>query len=259
MASQSERRERASGGEPSASTRPQPLRVGHKGAAHIAPGNTLASFQAALLAGVEMIELDVLPERTDGSGELFIAHDYTDLYSREPLPLASALSHLAGDPYRELTFDVDLKLPGYGLRVVADLERSGLAERSLLSCTYLKELIAIRKRAPQVRLGWSVPRARRDYTASPLTAAPALLALWVGRRILPARARAVIEAGHVDALMAHWRLISPALPAAVAAAGGELYAWTVDDPAIISSLSALGVDGIITNDPRLFDSVAQYA
>jgi glycerophosphoryl diester phosphodiesterase len=37
------------------------------------------------------------------------------------------------------------------------------------------------------------------------------------------------------------------------AAGGELYAWTVDDAARIARLEALGVDGVITNDPRLFD------
>jgi len=35
--------------------------------------------------------------------------------------------------------------------------------------------------------------------------------------------------------------------------GGELYVWTVDDATHDSSgLTALGVDGIITNDPRLF-------
>jgi len=36
-----------------------PRRVGHKGAAHTEPGNTLASFDAALRHGVDMIELDV--------------------------------------------------------------------------------------------------------------------------------------------------------------------------------------------------------
>ena len=39
------------------------LRIGHKGADLIEPGNTLASFDAALAHGVDMIELDVLPER----------------------------------------------------------------------------------------------------------------------------------------------------------------------------------------------------
>jgi glycerophosphoryl diester phosphodiesterase len=48
-------------------------RVGHKGAALIAPGNTTASFDAALAAGVDMIEFDVLPER--GTGRLVLAHD----------------------------------------------------------------------------------------------------------------------------------------------------------------------------------------
>ena len=42
----------------------RPRRVGHKGAAHIEPGNTLASFDAALRHGVDMIELDVLSERS---------------------------------------------------------------------------------------------------------------------------------------------------------------------------------------------------
>ena len=51
----------------------RPRRVGHKGAAHIEPGNTLASFDAALRHGVDMIELDVLSERPDGSGRLLVA------------------------------------------------------------------------------------------------------------------------------------------------------------------------------------------
>ena len=37
-------------------------RIGHKGADHIAPGNTLESFDAALAAGVDMVEFDVLPD-----------------------------------------------------------------------------------------------------------------------------------------------------------------------------------------------------
>ena len=39
---------------------------------------------------------------------------------------------------------------------------------------------------------------------------------------------------------------------AVREGGGELYVWTVDDAAQIAKLTAMGVDGIITNDPRLF-------
>jgi len=52
--------------------------------------------------------------------------------------------------------------------------------------------------------------------------------------------------------MAHWRVVTPRLVRAVREGGGELYVWTVDDPARIAKLTAMGVDGIITNDPRLF-------
>jgi len=54
--------------------------------------------------------------------------------------------------------------------------------------------------------------------------------------------------------MAHWRLITPALVRAVRSGGGELYAWTVDDAGVIATLTRLGVDAIITNDPRLFEA-----
>jgi glycerophosphoryl diester phosphodiesterase len=52
--------------------------------------------------------------------------------------------------------------------------------------------------------------------------------------------------------MTHWRLVSPRLVEAVREAGGDLYVWTVDDAARIRALEALGVTGVITNDPRLF-------
>jgi glycerophosphoryl diester phosphodiesterase len=72
------------------------------------------------------------------------------------------------------------------------------------------------------------------------------------RRRLPTIARGHLDAGRCDAIMAHWRLVSPALVQAVADAGAELYVWTVDDAARIRALEAMGVTGVITNDPRLF-------
>jgi glycerophosphoryl diester phosphodiesterase len=229
-----------------------PRRVGHKGADLIEPGNTLASFDAALHHGVDMIELDVLPERTDGSGELLVAHDYEDARAREPLRFDQALEHLAGERFAALDFDIDVKLPGYERRVLDALRRFGLTERSLLSCTYPQVLARIRAQEPALRLGLSVPRVRRDYTTDMLTAIPALAILTGYRAMLPARARAGLREGRYDAIMAHWRVVTRALVRAVHEGGGELYVWTVDDSARIAKLSELGVDGIITNDPRLF-------
>ncbi len=73
-----------------------------------------------------------------------------------------------------------------------------------------------------------------------------------GRAVLPRRTAAAIRAGRCDAFMVYWRLVSPRLVRAVHAAGGEVYVWTVDDGARIKGFAAMGVDGVITNDPRLF-------
>jgi glycerophosphoryl diester phosphodiesterase len=229
-------------------------RVGHKGADLIEPGNTRASFDAALAHGVDMIELDVLPERR--GDRLLLAHDYEDAESRQPLTLDEGLSHLASEPFAAIDLIVDLKLPGYELAVLEALERHGLSERSLVSTMYRESLERVRAAAPDTKLGWSVPRARRDYTRSSLMAGPAIVALRVMRELMPRRARAAIEAGVCDALLAHWRLVTPRLVAAVKRAGGELYVWTVDDWRRIEALGELGVTGVITNDPRLFASRA---
>ncbi len=230
-------------------------RVGHKGAAHLAPGNTLASFDAAVRAGVDMIEFDVLSERPDGSGRLLLAHDYSALAAAQaPLTLEQGLEHLASEAYAGIELDVDVKLPGYGERVVRALHEAGLTERALVSSTFPEDLDAMRAIEPALRVGWSVPRARHDYTENRLTVAPALALLAGFRAWLPRRARAALRAGRFDAIMAHWRLVTPALVRAVAQGGGELYVWTVDDAALMARMTALGVGGIITNDPRLFSA-----
>ena len=50
-------------------------------------------------------------------------------------------------------------------------------------------------------------------------------------------------------------LVTQRLVDAVRDARGELYVWTVDEQPRIRALEALGVTGIITNDPRLFGAV----
>ncbi len=228
-------------------------KVGHKGADLIVPGNTPASFDAALAAGVDMIEFDVLPEdrQTPSAGRLVLAHDYTRDLAAAPA-LEDGLAHLASGPFAGVELDVDLKLPGYEERVVAALREYGLVERSLVSSNWMRSLVRIRELEPRLRLGWSVPRVRRDYTASRLTRAPAYAMVAYVRSRLPAAVRVHLSAGRCDAVMAHWRLVSGRLVRAVHDAGGELYVWTVDEPARIRTLAALGVTGVITNDPRLF-------
>jgi glycerophosphoryl diester phosphodiesterase len=224
-------------------------RVGHKGADLVAPGNTEASFQAALAAGVDEIEFDVLRLR---DGRLVLAHDYKDAGKREALTLEEGLDHFAGEAYAGVQLIVDLKLPGYEREVVEGLAERALSDRALVSTMYVESLRTLRELAPDLRRSWSVPNVRRDYTRGWL-ALPAYAVLQVVRLRMPGRAAAMIRSGGCQALTSHWRLVSPRLVRAVHGAGGELYVWTVDDPARIRALEQLGVDGVITNDPRLFE------
>jgi glycerophosphoryl diester phosphodiesterase len=227
-------------------------RIGHKGADLIAPGNTLASFDAALEAGVDMVEFDVLPEHRDGSGRLVLAHDYDVVERGGAITLEEGLAHFAQDAWAGVELDVDMKLAGYERRVVAALREHGLAGRALVSTMEEDSLAIVRLAGPEIRLGWSVPKIRRNPLNRRLTRLPAMALAQYARRILPGRAAAAIRDGRVDALMCHWALVSARLVAAIDKAGGELYVWTVDDAERIAALERLGVTGIITNDPRLF-------
>ncbi len=225
------------------------IRVGHKGADHVVPGNTVESFDAALRCGVDMIEFDVMPMP---DGRLVLAHDPDDARSRRPLMLTEALDHFAGADYDGVSLDVDIKVPGYEREVVEALCERGLADRALISSTYPESLALVHELDPGIERGWSVPRASRDYTKSLALALPAYLILRWWRAGLPSQAARAIARGECEALMAHRLLVSPLLVERVHAEGGRLFVWTVDESEEIARLEALGVDGVISNDPRLF-------
>lgn len=226
-------------------------RVGHKGADHIAPGNTTASFDAALAAGVDMVEFDVLPA---ADGRLVLAHDRADSLRPGVLTLEEGLDHLVTDAYAGIELDVDLKLPGYEREVIEALRARNLIDRTLISTMEEQSLPVIRALEPGVRLGWSVPKMRRNPLTNPITRQIALLVAYEYRRRLAGRVVRRLRARQIDAVMAHFAVVDRRLVRMVTEAGGELYVWTVDDRERIEHLEALGVSGIISNDPRLFVS-----
>ena len=166
-------------------------RIGHKGADLIVPGNTPASFDAALAHGVDMIEFDIL----EHEGELLLAHDFEHV---EGAPtLEEGLAHLASAPFAGVELDVDLKLHGYEERAVEALRRHGLIERTLVSTMWMRSLIVLRELEPQLRLGWSVPRLKNDPTQSWLTKLPAYAGAAYVRGKLPSAARRHIAEGRM--------------------------------------------------------------
>jgi glycerophosphoryl diester phosphodiesterase len=225
-------------------------RIGHRGADLIAPGNTRASFEAALAEGVDMVEFDVIRCR---DGRLVLAHDLQDHACRpDALTLDEGLDLFAEDAWAGIELNVDLKAPGYEREVAHALAARNLSSRALISTMHARSLRRFREVDGDVRLGLSVPRVKRNWYANPVTRAPAVAAIYAGRRLLPDRLARAISAGWFDAVMSHWCLVTPRLVEAVRTAGGELYVWTVDEPERIADLGRLGVAGIASNDPRLF-------
>lgn len=214
------------------------------------------AFDAAVAAGVDMLEFDVIPERPDGGGELFLAHDFGDLAKRRAtvLTLDEGLEKLCATG---LDLDVDLKLTGYEERVVAALREHDAVERSLVSTMEDASLRELRRVAPEVRIGWSVPRVQKDPFRSPFTMVPAYGMLQVLKRTMPRQVARALREGRVDAIMANHHLVTRALVRAVEEAGGELYVWTVDDPQRVEALERLGVRAIITNQPTISQVAAE--
>jgi glycerophosphoryl diester phosphodiesterase len=243
--------------------------VGHKGADSIVPGNTIDSFKAAVEAGVDTIELDVLRPRSDFArpndwrratagpvadpgGPLLVAHDWADARRRQPLTLAEGLDAFARAPLDGVQLDLDLKLAGREDEVVSALRDRGLLERAAVSTMEIPALREIRRIEPALPLGWTVPRIRRDWSSVPWAKPVVAVGLVSLRRRLPGIVRRNAPRLGVTALWAYHPVITGRLVRACHRLGVELIAWTVDELEGMRRLARLGVDGICTNDPRLF-------
>jgi glycerophosphoryl diester phosphodiesterase len=209
-------------------------RIGHGGASALAPANTLASFDAALDVGVDMVEFDVRAHH----GELVLAHTVLHARLAGGVRLRDALAHLSSRRFASIELNVDLKHPGCEPGVLEGLRAAGLLDRTLVSSQVPEVLDRVRALEPRLRLGISVggrlarmSRRWRDWRAHVL---------------------AGLAAGRWDALMAQHRLVDGELLTAVQDRSGSLYAWTVNERPLIDRLRALGVHGITTADPRLF-------
>lgn len=224
-------------------------RIGHKGADAITPGNTIDSFIAAVEQGVDMVELDVLRVR---EGRLVIAHDHQDALTRRPLDLTDALDAFEEEPLDKVEIDFDLKLPGREAELAGALAGHGMVERAMVSTMEIESLMKLRRLEPDLRLGWTYPKTRRDWTSYGWARVGVAAALAALRRRFPAILASKVPELGVDAVWAYQQVITPKLVEAANQQGIELIAWTVDDPARIRELAEMGVHGICSNDPRLF-------
>jgi glycerophosphoryl diester phosphodiesterase len=207
--------------------------IGHGGASALAPANSLRSFALAVEHGVDVIEFDVRLAR----GRLLLAHAPLDAWRLGCLELDAALRWLATEADDRLEVVVDLKTGGTEVAVVDALRRHGLLDRALLAS----------QRPPILRRVQAVEPSAR--TAISVAGWPSRLAQrWGDWR---AEILAELGAGRYAALMAHRGLVDASLVESVLATGAKLHAWTISCAGDVSDLARLGVDGIVTSDPRL--------
>jgi glycerophosphoryl diester phosphodiesterase len=231
-------------------------RVGHKGADAIVQGNTFDSFEAAVEQGVDMIELDVLRGR---EGRLIVAHDYEDAARRRPLDLTEALDAFRDPPLDRVEIDCDLKLPGREAELAGALAGHGLVERAMVSTMEVESLRKLRQLEPDLRLGWTYPKTRRDWTQYGWARPGIVAGLAAMRRRFPKLLVETVPELDVDAVWAYHHLATPQLVEAAEQVGVELIVWTVDELDRMADLIAMGVHGICSNDPRLFEQAEKLA
>jgi glycerophosphoryl diester phosphodiesterase len=221
----------------------RPFRIGHRGAAALAPENTLASFERAVEEGVDGVELDVV---SPDSRELTVCHETNG----SGPGLDEALAFVAARP--GLIVQVDVKSAGCERRVVDAVRRFDLVERAVVSSFDAASLQAFAALEPRLARSFTYPEDRLGV-ATRVWLRPAVRGTLAAlRRVLPRRAGSLLARAEANALTIHFTLFSPALAAACHARGAAVWVWTVNDAAAARSLAAAGADAIITDDPRIF-------
>ena len=231
------------------------VNFGHRGAPHVAPENTLSSCAAALELGAHGVEFDVrlskdnelvlmhdssVDRTTDGSG---LVRDLTlrelkrldaggwfhPRYEGERIPTLQEVLEAFG---RELLMNIELKgscwLNGsLEKRVIARIEEHGLADRVMLSSFDPLALKRAKKLNPALQTGL-------------------LLGRGMSARSLGGQIAALVCA---DAIHPHQAMVNPAYVRQATRRGYRLNVWTVNEQSVMKRLIALGVDGIITDQP----------
>jgi glycerophosphoryl diester phosphodiesterase len=210
-----------------------PLVIAHRGV-HTAglTENTMAAFEAAHLAGADMIEFDV---RRTAAGELAILHDHKlgsvaldscsldEFESRtgfRPPLLADVLDWADG----RIGLDVELKEDDYAEQVAPLLVEFAASGNELIVTSFIDPLLnRLAELAPQLRLG--------------------LLITWTA-----AGAAKRAEAAQAQVVLPEMKLINEAVIAEVVDANLELIVWDFMAEEDAALLSDPRVAAVITDD-----------
>jgi glycerophosphoryl diester phosphodiesterase len=221
----------------------QMLRIGHRGAAALAPENTIAALALALELECDLVEVDVL----ELNGALVLAHSQAEV----PAQLATLDDALAFLAPGRVGVQLDLKAHGAEQAVVDALQSRGLVERAVVSSFRAASLRMLHALEPNLRLGLTYPEDRYGVSGRRALAPFVSTALKAMRAALPRRITWMLGAAEATAAMLHWEVVTKPVVERCHAAGAAVLAWTVGSREQVRVLDELGVDGVIADDPRI--------
>jgi glycerophosphoryl diester phosphodiesterase len=247
------------------------VRVGHRGAAAVAPENTLRSFERAIDLGVDFVEFDVF-DLSDGT--LVLAHS-DDLREVSHGAAAGRVRRLSLSQLREVApelptleealdffrsrdvgLHVDVKCRRHGAAVAAALRRHAVRDRAVVSSFWPSTLRELRRVDPELPVALTYPDDRyglaRRRPLAPLVP-PTVKLLG---RFLPLRLPRWLDSVGAAVAMLHYAVLSPAAVASCHARDVGVWAWTVNDAELLERVVELGVDGVVSDDPGIFQGVA---
>jgi glycerophosphoryl diester phosphodiesterase len=219
------------------------LRIGHRGAAALAPENTLASIVAAIKYEVDLVEIDVVAQ----ADALRLAHSPAQVRDDSPtLDEALALVSRA-----DTGVILDLKTRGIERSATEALRERNLLDRAVVASSHPASLRAVKDLEPSLTTGLSYPFDRAGISERAAFQPLIRVGLSGLRRVLPARIGGMLARARADAAVLHYSLVSRKLVERCHGRDAAVLAWTIEDGAALESVLAAGVDGVIANDPRL--------
>jgi len=244
-------------------------RVGHRGASALAPENTLRALELAVELGCDMVEFDVL-DLSDGTLVLAHSNDLREVshgtaagrvrsrhlpglrHVAPDLPtLDEALAFCAGR-LSGIALQLDLKRLGIEAATVDALRRHGVLDRSWISTFDARSLRRLAELEPELPRSYTLPRDRFGISKrGPLAPVVRGVVSSIGSS-LPRRLPVLLARARAVAATLHHSIASRAAIDCAHELDAAVYVWTVDDPRLAERLVRDGVDGIITNDPRIF-------
>ena len=244
-------------------------RVGHRGASALAPENTLQALELAVELGCDMLEFDVL-DLADGTLVLAHSNDLREVShgaargrvrSRDleglrrvapDLPTLDEALAFCADRLPGIGLQLDLKRLGTEAATVEAVRRHGVLDRSWISTFEARSLRRLAELEPDLPRSYTLPRDRFGISKRGPLAPVVRAALGSIGASLPRRLPVLLARARAGAATLHYSIASRAAIASAHEVDAAVYVWTVDDPRLAERLVRDGVDGIITNDPRIF-------